>query len=353
MFMGIYSNASELDISIMNTEGDTIELPKVSLSPEGEIIVEVEPGKVATLARPSNTQIMNVVLDTEIVENTCLSELERVKCTYKINMVKESFVLAWMKHPEQSKIGKLIVSKDSENDSQLDFFNFWAWETKDSDSPVLLVEGASPWSSKFKAMITNPVLTCEDMNWTQETFGKNKGNIIINEWTSEVNERNPETNLNENSMAKVYFNVEGTIKNQALEFKKFEYTPFISNNSALASFSLGDVTGWSIMRENKTCEVSLKIDKTTLINSLMANLQISKNIALTPVNQISKISDISFLGGRNSGIIVESKDLLIKKKGLAYYENLLVLIWLKLAHTFSPYHSNNQTEIEIVVEGLE
>ncbi len=348
------SNAVEFSVEF---NGQGTSLPAVELSTNGEIIVDFMDGRRATLSRPSQTRIVDFNLDAEIVENTCVNNFKRVKCSYYVNLVDERLVNSWISHPEKEKIGRVLIdNRYDESNPSLDFFNIWMWEYKNLNYSleVFPINGLTPWSNSFQKMLKNPVLVCDDMSWTSATFGHNNGNIKIDEWTAESNEQNPETKLNENLMTRTYLDVDGKINKNAIEFTGYGFTPQVSEDAAVSGFSLGDVIGWSFIKGNKSCEVSLKIDRAALLAGLIEILTISKELDLKPVVGIKNLDVLSaFQNNDDYPSLLEYKDLIIKAKGKAFYETVLTLTTLDLIESYiSTTTTNNNivTNAKLVIE---
>lgn len=353
----IETYANELPIIVSDQQGNPKELPSVSLSDLGEVLVDFRDGRIVTLSRPETTFERSLVLEAEVVDNTCVPNFRRVKCTYSAHFVQEVLLTTWYRHNDSTKKYQYLI--DGQNDDEafpiMDFNNIWLWENKKLSSvSSVFTSGISPWSGDYKKMLKNPILTCESMSWAHQTFGKQNGEVVIDEWTVESNETNPETKLNENLMARTYLDIKAELKANRLEITDVGFTPRMKSIfNSLSGFSLGDIIGWSLLKGDRTCEVSLKIDRATFLNELLESFQPTGNSTLQSVKGVKNLEFASQITLTDSESEIASySEEIINIKGKELYDNLRLIEFLGIADVYPTTSNGVFDSIQVIFGDL-
>lgn len=205
-------------------------------------------GREATLFRG---KVVPYVGTNHIImyENECSRTVKAVRCSYAAQNVMTLFELRWSKHPDASKIGKVVKMVTPDNTFPLDSgYVFVGLAHK--------VNG-HPWSS----LMGPEVLTCQHWNWIDQWQGKTPEHLKFHKVSSEFMSVNGETGQNENQTINVVYNLKFDRQTDgSYNFK--EYSDYLSHPSFVGgAFVAGDIFRTDVdLGDKQSCMSAFKVD---------------------------------------------------------------------------------------------
>lgn len=179
--------------------------PQVVVTDDGYTVLFTDANNTALLYE-SNTDAYDFKLKVDLTENLCQSEYIKPKCNYYTELANDFLVFRWVKHTDSAKIGQTVKMKFP-NDGDTEF----------SDKKTAVYYSfIDRFAGRKQDLRFKPDrLVCDHYAWLDsETVTSQKA--LLQSWSSENMEINPETGINENTTASVYEGVEWKLQSKAL-----------------------------------------------------------------------------------------------------------------------------------------
>ncbi len=134
--------------------------------------------------------VLETDLPIKITDNSCTNN-SNISCEYRLGLILNDLTMAWVVHPDASKIGKTVTMRyQAPNGAPpMEFPLFQQGLVAFSD------RGGTP---KLAVPIPNDIFNCKDFSWLPPGNTEAPSSISFARWDAELMFPNPETGLMEN-----------------------------------------------------------------------------------------------------------------------------------------------------------
>jgi hypothetical protein len=279
-------------------------LKSIQFTDEGNIEVIWGPRQVATLA--SSSDMNNVTTTGQLKEISCLPFSYLSGCDLSLDFLVEHYRLAWKEHPSPEKINQMVKLQLNETEKSLGQTDpkdpirsefFWTYENRFDLIPA--VKPDNPLVDQMQA----PRMQCGDNRWARELssqFGETNQSFPISEWITEGMSDNPETGINENVTLASVFNVEMNLDEDVVVISEIGFLSTTVFGSP--SLFFGDIVGWSLKKEERSCDLAFTFDSTPVqaaFNESQQNVQVDQlematGLTRPMIDNIGRVNTFSF-----------------------------------------------------------
>jgi hypothetical protein len=262
LFTGLFSIcglafADTVDIYVPTSQ------PSLVLTAGQSIIYKLDELHEAAL-QLSHSEPYTIQSKVDIAEDLCADQYTTPACTYKLDFANDHLVLVWTKHPNVSKIGKVVQA-------QLNYDG-----GKGSLRPVDLNVGSS-FTTQFLGQKPDDrfhpdEIACDRYDWLGDGFQSTTipEKLKINIWSAELMLPNSETGISEN---RSYLNAEGVLfiqSNSIFKLTSIDRLISMGNASSTTLLPIGNISTLQMVNPTTKarCQISLSHDLVGAARSL-------------------------------------------------------------------------------------
>jgi hypothetical protein len=192
-------------------------------------------------------------IDFEITENLCASSYQKPTCHYKAGFSKDHLSILWTKHPDVSKIGKIVVAKAHFNSADPNGFSPFNLDSEFVQSTYANQFIGEPSDQRFG----RDEIICDSYDWLGFDVKVSK-KVLMPSWHVENMFANSQTGINENRTSSSAENVEFIFDNNKLILNHISKVTFANAFGLVVLLPGGTaVTAHVDQGSNNLCQISL------------------------------------------------------------------------------------------------
>lgn len=250
---------------------NTLELPrlpyKVKLKKGQPIQIVFEDGRIAELRK--RAEVKNTEIPMSISESTCTNKATPSSCKFKEELGFISYRLFWSKNPNKEKVNKPL--KLAEGTTKI--FGKKAEDFNEKTKTYTSFESVKQ-SPQEKLVLPDSFLNLNKLtlscnNYSSFGLEDSAKSMNFNEWSLELNTKNPEIFVNQNMVSNAVLDI-GFVKSKQGEFQLSHYGYIEGKDDTFfLQFFNSDIVAYNVQKDDFTsCDVSTKLDTSQATQNL-------------------------------------------------------------------------------------